>query len=137
MPKVAGVLETSLYVDDVETSADFYRRVFQFGTLTADDRLVALSVDARQVLLLFRKGATSEPQATRGGTIPGHDGQGHLHLAFAIAKDERDPWRKWLQACGVAIESEVSWLAGGHSLYFRDPDHNLVELLTSGTWSIY
>jgi catechol 2,3-dioxygenase-like lactoylglutathione lyase family enzyme len=37
----------------------------------------------------------------------------------------------------VNIESRVKWPRGGESIYFRDPDDHLVELVTPGTWAIY
>ncbi len=37
MPKVTGVLETALYVKDLERSVRFYEAVFEFETLEADD----------------------------------------------------------------------------------------------------
>jgi catechol 2,3-dioxygenase-like lactoylglutathione lyase family enzyme len=137
MPSVSGVLETSLYVDDLERSAEFYRRLFQFRSLTEDEKLVALSVDGRQVLLLFRRGSTTAPARTRGGTIPGHNGTGELHVAFSISESEYAAWCDTLRENRVEVESEVTWLAGGRSLYFRDPDRNLIELVTPRTWSIY
>jgi catechol 2,3-dioxygenase-like lactoylglutathione lyase family enzyme len=42
-----------------------------------------------------------------------------------------------LQERGIAIESAVDWPRGGRSLYFRDPDRHLLELITPGCWSIY
>jgi catechol 2,3-dioxygenase-like lactoylglutathione lyase family enzyme len=137
MPNVAGVLEVSLYVDDVERSSEFYCDLFEFKILSSDDRHCALSVDGRQVLQLFRKGATSEPFETRGGAIPSHGGNGEIHLAFSIADTEWDSWQTALKGEGIAVESEVTWLAGGRSMYFRDPDRNLIELITQGAWSIY
>jgi catechol 2,3-dioxygenase-like lactoylglutathione lyase family enzyme len=137
MPTVTGVLETSLYVDDLERAAEFYQVLFQFKTLVADDTVRALSVSGNQVLLLFRRGATAQPATTRGGIIPGHAGSGQLHLAFAVHALDLDAWRDALKQNGVEIESEVDWIAGGHSIYFRDPDRNLIELVTPGTWSIY
>lgn len=137
MPTVTGVLETSLYVDDLESSEEFYRTLFQFKTLVADDTLRAMSVSDNQVLLLFRRGATAHPAPTRGGVVPGHTGSGQLHLAFAVHALDLPEWREILGKNNVGIESEVDWLAGGHSVYFRDPDRNLIELVTPGTWSIY
>ncbi len=136
MPSVSGVLETSLYVADLERSADFYRKIFAFRVLTFDERLCALNVSGKQVLLLFRKGKT-EAISTGGGVIPEHHGDGELHMAFAIAAEELAPWRGWLARNEIAVESEVTWPRGGASLYFRDPDRNLIELVAPGIWSIY
>ncbi|MBI1787761.1 MAG: VOC family protein [Acidobacteria bacterium] len=136
MPEITGVLETSLYVDDVARAAEFYQRLFGFPILVSDDRMCALAA-SRQVLLLFRKGASAEPMPRPGGVIPPHDGGGALHLAFSIPASEWEPWRDRLAQCGVAIESVVTWERGGRSLYFRDPDRHLVELVTPGCWAIY
>ncbi|APW62809.1 VOC family protein [Paludisphaera borealis] len=135
---VGGILETALYVADVPRSAEFYRRLFGFGTLLDSERLVALDVVGRNVLLLFQAGATSEPfSLPGGGVIPGHDGSGRNHLAFSIAAEDVEPWRRRLEAEGVPVESVVTWPGGCRSLYFRDPDNHLVELITPGFWPIY
>jgi catechol 2,3-dioxygenase-like lactoylglutathione lyase family enzyme len=134
---VGGILETALYVADPEIAAEFYRRIFDFETLLASDRLIALNVAGRNVLLLFRRGATSEPFATPGGVIPGHAGSGTGHLAFSITVDEVEPWIARLTAAGVLVDSFVNWPRGARSIYFRDPDGNLVELITAGFWAIY
>ncbi len=89
------------------------------------------------MLLLFRKGGSTEPIAIPGGTIPPFDGSGQTHLAFAIAAEELAEWEAGLNARGVGIESRVRWERGGQSVYFRDPDGNLVELVTPGCWRIY
>ncbi len=72
-----------------------------------------------------------------GGIIPPHNGSGELHLAFAIAAAELEAWERRLSEKAIAIESRVTWPGGGRSLYFRDPDRRLVELLTPGCWPIY
>ncbi len=137
MPPVTGLLETSLYVADLPRSVAFYRHLFGFEVLTADERLCALNVAGRQVLLLFRKGLSAAPAVLPGGTIPGHDGSGRLHLAFPVAAADLPAWEERLRRQGIAVESTVDWPRGGHSLYFRDPDGHLVELATPGVWSIY
>jgi catechol 2,3-dioxygenase-like lactoylglutathione lyase family enzyme len=136
MPHVSGILETALYVKDPATSAAFYRRLFDFPTLLETDRLVALNVAGRNVLLLFKEGATADPYATPGGVIPGHAGAGPTHFAFSIAKEDVPQWRQRLQAAGIAIESTVTWPTGAISLYFRDEDEHLVELITPGFWRL-
>jgi catechol 2,3-dioxygenase-like lactoylglutathione lyase family enzyme len=137
MPTLTGVLETSLYVEDVPRSADFYRGLFGFDVLFTDARTCALSVAGRQIMLLFRKGASTAPMPTSGGVLPPHDGSGRLHLAFAIAAAELPAWEEHLRQHGVTVESRVTWPLGGHSIYFRDPDGHLLELATPGTWRIY
>jgi catechol 2,3-dioxygenase-like lactoylglutathione lyase family enzyme len=91
----------------------------------------------RNVLLLFRRGATRESIPTPGGTIPAHDGAGHVHVAFSIPAAAEEDWKRRLAERGIAIESTVDWPRGGRSLYFRDPDQHLLELITPGCWSIY
>src|SRR5262249_28666490 len=71
-PRILGLLETALSVAEPPRSADFYRRLFDLETLLDTDRLIALGVAGRDVLLLFRAGSTSEPFATPGGIIPPH-----------------------------------------------------------------
>ena len=137
MPNVGRVLETSLYVEPLDRAIDFYQRIFGFTKLEGDDRFCALSVSDQQVLLLFRKRATTEPVAIPGGVIPPHDGDGHLHLAFTIAKEEEEHWTRHLQVNRLSIESRVRWPRGGSSIYFRDPDGHLLELITPGCWTIY
>lgn len=137
MPTITGVLETALHVDDLERATRFFTGVLGFALLRGDDRLRALSVAGRQVLLLFQRGGTAEPVVLPGGVIPPHDGSGQLHVAFAIAAADWEPWRQRLAEAAVAIESVVHWERGGSSLYFRDPDQHLVELVTPGCWPIY
>jgi catechol 2,3-dioxygenase-like lactoylglutathione lyase family enzyme len=137
VPSVNGLLESSLYVADLERSAHFYQTVFGLEVLTADERLYALGVAGRQVLLLFRKGMSATPSVLPGGVIPAHDGDGRLHFAFAVAAADLPAWRQRLAAHGVAVESTVTWPRGGQSVYVRDPDGHLVELATPGIWSIY
>ena len=93
VPNVHGILETALYVRDLQRSAAFYRRLFDFPTLLDSERLIALDVAGRNVLLLFKEGATSEPFATPGGVIPGHGGAGANHFAFSIALEDFGPWQ--------------------------------------------
>jgi catechol 2,3-dioxygenase-like lactoylglutathione lyase family enzyme len=135
--QVTGILETSLYVADVERAKSFYQSLFGFECLLTDERLCALAVDGKQVLLLFRKRGSVNSVEIPGGTIPGHDGSGEMHVAFSIALSQFEEWRKRLQEQNVAIESTVRWPRGGQSLYFRDLDNHLIELSTPGVWSIY
>jgi catechol-2,3-dioxygenase len=137
MTAVTRVLETALYVDDLDGVAAFYRDVIGLGVLTNDPRLIAMDGGGATVLLLFRRGATIAGADTPGGRIPPHDGSGPTHVAFAIPHDALDAWESRLQEHGIAVESRVRWPRGGRSLYFRDPAGHSVELVTPGTWATY
>ena len=137
-PPLSGVMETALIVEDVAHASRFYRRLFGFEVLTESERLCSLNVKPAQVLLLFHRGGSLDDIRLPGGVIPGGiDAEGRSHIAFAIDAEHLESWRHWLELNGVAIESTVRWERGGTSLYFRDPDANLLELATPGVWANY
>ncbi len=133
-PRTSGVLETSLYVADLDRAQAFYERVFGFEAFVHDGRMCAMGVPGSQVLLLFKRGSTSIAAPTPGGVIPPHHGDGRLHVCFAIPFGELAAWEAHLGCEDIAIESRVTWPRGGTSLYFRDPDGNSVEIATPGLW---
>jgi catechol 2,3-dioxygenase-like lactoylglutathione lyase family enzyme len=137
MPTITHVLETALYVEDLERATAFYRDVMGLAVLAAGERLVALNAGRSTVLLLFLRGATLAGVTTKRGRIPPHDGRGPAHFALAIPAAELDEWESHLKTHGVAVESRVDWSAGGHSLYLRDPDGHSLELATPGVWATY
>jgi catechol 2,3-dioxygenase-like lactoylglutathione lyase family enzyme len=137
VPSLNGVLETALYVDNLERAAKFYEDILGLARLTADSRFRAYNVGGKSVLLVFQRGSTLETVRMPGGTIPPHDGHGPLHVAFAIAADELTAWEARLAAHNIAIEGRTRWTRGGESIYFRDPDGHLLELATPGLWAIY
>ena len=137
-PALSGVLETALVVEDVARATRFYRELFGFDVLAQTERLCSLNVKPAQVLLLFQRGGSLDDIPLPGGVLPGGmDAQGRSHMAFAIEAEHLELWRHWLKQKAVAIESTVLWELGGTSLYFRDPDGNLLELATRGVWANY
>jgi catechol 2,3-dioxygenase-like lactoylglutathione lyase family enzyme len=138
MPKLDGILETCIHTDDMARAKAFYEGLLEHEAMYSDNRLTAYSVAGRDVLLVFRKGATGDATVMPGGgIIPGHGGDGALHVAFAIGKDQLAEWERKLASSGVAIEGTHTWTRGGRSIYFRDPDGHLLELATPGLWSVY
>jgi catechol 2,3-dioxygenase-like lactoylglutathione lyase family enzyme len=133
-PPVGRILETSLYVENLDAAKAFYETVFGFPVLLGDRRMCAMAVPGRQVLLLFLHGGSARPNTTPFGVIPPHDGRGALHLCFSIARADLDHWADHLGRCGIAIESRLDWPKGGVSLYFRDPDGHSIEVATPGLW---
>lgn len=136
-PKLGAVLETALYVDDLPRAERFYTQSLGLGALYRDDRLCALDCGPGSVLLLFLRGSTGETIRLPGGEIPPHEGTGRLHFAMAIAREDLEVWERRLRELDIPIEAQMNWPRGGVSLYFRDPDDNLVELATPGLWANY
>jgi catechol 2,3-dioxygenase-like lactoylglutathione lyase family enzyme len=137
-PTLNGVLETALIVEDVARATCFYHELFGLEVMLQSERLASLHVKPAQVLLLFRRGGSLDDIPLPGGVVPGGmDAEGRGHMAFAIGAEQLDAWQRWLEQNAVAIESTVQWERGGTSLYFRDPDGNLLELATPGVWANY
>ena len=132
-PKSA-ILETALSVADLQRSREFYSRLLGYPVITADERFCALRSGERHVFLLFLKG--SDPDGTRlpFGFIPAHGANGRSHIAFSVSKDDLPAWQARLADQGIAVESQFTWPLGGTSIYFRDPDGHLLELITPGVW---
>ncbi|KQM24515.1 glyoxalase [Sphingomonas sp. Leaf11] len=131
------MLETALYVNDLDRAVAFYADDLGRPLLLRNARMAALDAGRRSVLLLFLRGASASDMATPGGTIPGHDGTGRLHMAFAIADADYPAWQDHLTARGIAITGEVRWPSGGRSLYVADPDGHVIEMATPGIWPVY
>lgn len=137
MARIRRVLETALYVDDLERARAFYCDLLGLEAMSGSERFVALDAGQATVLLLFLRGASTSDMETAHGVIPGHDSVGPAHLALAIDSADLDPWRERLARNGVPLDSEVLWPRGGTSLYVRDPDGHCVELATPGVWPTY
>ncbi len=137
MPEITGILETAMYVSDIARAARFYEGLFGLKLMRGDERFRAYDVCGRQVLLLFLHGGTTKPMALAGGVIPPHDGTGQYHMAFSCTAAELPKWEAKLAAMNIPIEGRVKWEMGGTSIYFRDPDQNLIEIVTPGIWPNY
>jgi catechol 2,3-dioxygenase-like lactoylglutathione lyase family enzyme len=135
-PGLSGVLETAIYVDDLEAAERFYGGVLGLPRISAmPGRMLVFRCQPSVVLVFNPRQTERDPIAVNGGLIPLHGARGAGHMAFLAAKSDLDAWRRHLNAAGVAIESEVSWPNGAHSLYFRDPAGNSLELATPDMWA--
>lgn len=137
MPRLNRIIETALYVDDLEHAREFYETKLGLEPLLKTATLFAYDVGGQSVLLLFQRGKSLQTQSSAGGSIPPHDGSGPLHIAFAVDTDELPAWEAKLDQLGIAVEGRMQWERGGRSLYFRDPDGHLIELATPGLWRTY
>lgn len=143
MPRLKRILESALYVDDLDRARMFYGAILGLEPILEAETLIAFSVDGQNVLLIFLRGGSLKIQhfpdapGEAHGEIPPHDGSGPLHICFAVDAGEMPAWEKKLEANGISIEGRMQWARGGKSIYFRDPDNHLLELMTPGNWPIY
>jgi len=131
-----GVLETSLYVTDLDRAIAFYEKVMGLRLIRdgyfAGGRGAALQVGSgASVLLLFRADVTMKP-----GELPVHGTTGAGHAAFRVEPAELASWRERLRENGVEIEKEVAFGKNPPSIYFRDPDGNSLELAVASIWAL-
>ena len=129
--RIDRVLETVLYVDDLDAAERFYGEVLGLELDSRQDGVFVFFRCGAGMLLLFEPGA-----AASGRKVPAHGARGPGHACFAVAEDALDGWQERLSAAGVAIEQEASWPRGGRSFYFRDPAGNSLELATPRIWGL-
>jgi catechol 2,3-dioxygenase-like lactoylglutathione lyase family enzyme len=137
MAPPSAIIETCLSVKDLARARMFYTDLFDYPVMHFDERFCAFDTGEQQVLLLFVRGSDPEGSVLPYGWIPPHGTTGASHVGFRIPEESLGKWRDRLAEQKVAIESEFEWPQGGTSIYFRDPDGHLLELLTPGVWPNY
>ena len=129
MAEIRRVLETCLYVSDIDTAEAFYGRLFSLATYAREGSRHVFFKLQDGMLLLFNPDET-----VKESELPSHGAHGPGHIAFCIEHSELEKWRARLDQFNMEIEKEMQWPSGGRSIYFRDPFDNSVELATSDTW---
>ncbi len=137
MPALSGLLETALYVTDMQMSVRFFEEVLELKAMLKGDRLTAFDAGSSGVLLICKHGASLHDMKGEDGIVPGHDGAGPMHMAFAIPSASYEEWLAYLHQLGIKMRGEMRWPAGGRSIYFEDPDGHVLELATPGLWPNY
>jgi len=131
MKPIDRVLETILYVDDLEAARAFYQVVMRFELYSQKHGVFVFFRCGNGMLLLFNPDAASE-----NVSIPAHGAKGPGHACFAVAEIELDRWKQHLLNHGIGIEQDVAWPNGARSIYFRDPTGNSLELATPKIWGL-
>lgn len=123
------MLETVLYVEDLARAERFYVDLLGFRKLSGEAGRHLFLRAGRSVFLLFR------PEETlRTTLLPSHGARGPGHVCFQVPEEVYAAWKAFLPVQGVAVLQEENWPAGGRSLYFRDPDGNLLEIADRDLW---
>ncbi|KAL4739918.1 Glyoxalase/Bleomycin resistance protein/Dihydroxybiphenyl dioxygenase [Aspergillus similis] len=155
-PPLTHVLETCLYVRDIQASRKFYEDVLNSKPFMQSHRSAGFSF-GNTTLLLFQLGQTDADITTPSGVIPRHGPSAQIlaqldankesagnseslkqHFCLAVQSlDDVAQWEAYLQKKGVPIISRMSWERGGKSIYFADLDGHLAEIASRGIWPHY
>jgi catechol-2,3-dioxygenase len=112
-----GLCELTLETPDPRGLARFYADVFALPTLSDEGDRVWLGCGEQARLGLWSPG--EKEFGDRGGR--------HVHFAFSVGHGELCAVRDRLRELGVEHRGPVEHDGGDHSLYFEDPERNLVE----------
>ncbi|WP_420630534.1 VOC family protein [Candidatus Leptofilum sp.] len=123
--EILSVAEAVLYVTDISHAEKFYTEVLSLPISAQFEDAIFLQTGQNSTLILF----DINKLATRQSIIPAHGARGQGHVCLAIPPEQMDGWRARLLAHGIEIEHEQDWSLGTHSIYFRDPDGNSLELM--------
>jgi catechol-2,3-dioxygenase len=122
---IQNVAEAVLYVDDLAAATRFYQDILGLPLALSFEDSSFLQTGERSTLILFDRARLK----TRQSNIPAHGAEGLGHVAFAVPHDSLEAWRQRLAQHAIALEHEQAWPQGTHSIYFRDPAGNSVELI--------
>ncbi|MET3578994.1 MAG: glyoxalase/bleomycin resistance/extradiol dioxygenase family protein [Mesorhizobium sp.] len=133
----SAILESALYVTDLDAAENFYSGVLGLDLLGKADGRHLFFRCGDGVLLIFNAEATKVPPAPDARLkVPPHGAVGDGHLCFAASADEILRWKAHLEEKKIAIESEFEWPQGGRSIYIRDPSGNSIEFAEPRIWGI-
>lgn len=127
-----AVLETALYVDDLDEAARFYAEVIGLEEVQrVPGRHVFFGCGSGMVLL-FDPQASARP--SNGLPVPVHGAQGPGHMCFRVPGPTLEGWVQWFARRDVPIEADFHWPNGARSIYARDPSGNSIEVSEAKLW---
>ncbi|MBD8664962.1 VOC family protein [Rhizobium sp. CFBP 8752] len=133
---IDGILETALYVDDLDAAEAFYGELLGLErVLRAGDRHVFYRCGPG-ILLIFNRAETLKSPPDDALPVPPHGTTGPGHVCFRMDGPAIDRMVEKLNKAGIVIESDFRWPTGARSLYFRDPAGNSLECAEPRLWNL-
>lgn len=137
-----GMFEVQLVTPDLDRLERFYRERLGLSVSLRDERRGRVHFRLRQGQLILAR-AAGEPAAApgwpglppalvspadeRGPTPPAH---GPVHFALDVDATELVGAEERLRSEGLDVRGPLRWPDGRLSIYLRDPDGNVVELIS-------
>ena len=118
MTMTDGICELTLEVSDMDAVERFYREALGFEVISRQDDRVWLACGERTRLGLWLPGEKEF----------GDEGGRHVHYALSASPGRLDELRDRLVEVGVEHRGPVEHPGGDRSLYFKDPEGNVVEV---------
>jgi catechol-2,3-dioxygenase len=112
-----GFCELTLEARDPDELARFYRVVFGWRELSREDDRIWLACGERSRLGVWASGPKEF----------GDEGGRHVHFALSVHRGELDALVRELTRLDIPHEGPVEHEGGDRSVYFEDPEGNVVE----------
>src|SRR5215212_10831918 len=116
MTMTDGICELTLEVRDMDVLERFYRETLGFDVLSRDDDRVWLACGGNTRLGLWLPGEKEF----------GDEGGRHVHYALSASPGRLDEIERRLTELGVDHRGPVEHPGGDRSVYFEDPEGNVV-----------
>lgn len=133
---IDGILETSLYADDLDAAEAFYCGILGLEKLLRAGNRHVFFRCGPGMLLIFNAAETVLPPPVNGLPVPPHGATGAGHACFCMSGAAIDRMAEKLTQAGIAIESDFRWPNGARSIYFRDPAGNSLECAEPKLWNL-
>ena len=121
VPQMIGLRHAALFVKDVDRSLNFYRDVFGMELEWRPDADNVYLTSGTDNLALHRMPPDQEP-----GEVQTLD-----HIGFVVRNaDDIDEWAAHVRSLGFELAKQPkTHRDGARSLYFRDPDGILIQVI--------
>jgi catechol 2,3-dioxygenase-like lactoylglutathione lyase family enzyme len=122
MVKTEGVLHFTVPVKDLDRAEKFYTEILGMEKIRRNPHMVFMRAGKDCFVLTYSEKPID----------PNPDDAHDIHHAFRVTAQEYDRAKEFLAAKGIRAIKEEDRRKGtfrGRSLYFHDPDRNVVELI--------
>jgi len=136
MTAISGILETVLYVRNLNAAEIFYGNIIGLEKEVRVDNRHVFFRCGHGMLLIFNPEETVKPPTNSKMPVPPHGGHGEGHVCFSVPGDEIDAIKDMLEDNDVYIEADFRWPNGARSIYIRDPAGNSVEFAEPRLWDL-